>query len=123
MRGVFDAFNRREFDAALAVLDDSITWRPAAPEPTGLVRGKENLRAQWTSRVEALDLHVEPEELVPVGECGVVAVARWIGRGQMSGVSVEDTRILACTIQGGKVIRIEVCASKEEALEAAGQRE
>jgi ketosteroid isomerase-like protein len=123
IRRCYEAFNRRDFDAALADFDDAITWKPAFPAGMAVLEGKEALRAQWTSRVEALDLHVEPQELIAVGDSGVIVVARWIGRGQLSGTPVEEARTLAFKMQAGKVVRVEGYASKEEALQAVGMRE
>jgi ketosteroid isomerase-like protein len=118
IRRAFEAFNRRDFDAALDLLDDSVTWKAAFPAGTAVVEGKAEIRAQWTSRVEALDLRVEPEELTPIDDYGVVAVATWRGRGQISSTPVKQTGALAFLIHDAKVIRVEGHASKEEALEA-----
>ena len=56
------AFNRRDFDAALAYLRDDVTWErflSRAEAPTPVVRGKEELRAAWESQVEAVDLRAD----------------------------------------------------------------
>jgi ketosteroid isomerase-like protein len=118
-RRVFEAFNRRDFDDAFAVLDDSITWRSLFSVETQVLQGKARLRAHWSSQVDAVDVHLELQELIPVGESRVVAVARWSGRGQASGVSVDASAAQVFTIQRGKVVSVETYASKREALEAA----
>jgi ketosteroid isomerase-like protein len=118
-RRVFEAFNRRDFDAAFAVLDDSITWRSLFSVEAHIVQGKEPLRALWASQVEAVDVHLELQELIPVGDSRVVAVANWSGRGQASGVSVDASAAQVFTIQRGKVVSVATYASKTEALEAA----
>jgi ketosteroid isomerase-like protein len=63
VRQGIEAFNRRDFDAALAMLSDDIIWEcflsqteSATPE----VRGKRELRAVWESQVEAVDLRGSP---------------------------------------------------------------
>lgn len=85
-RGI-EAFDRRDFDAALAYLRDDVTWerflsRPEAPTP--VVRGKEELRATWESQVEAVDLGGEPEEFIPVGHYKVVVPVRMVALGSGS---------------------------------------
>jgi ketosteroid isomerase-like protein len=122
-RRVFEAFNRRDFDAAFAVLDDSITWWSLFSAEADLCQGKEALRAQWTSQVEAVDVYIELQELISVGESRVVAVAKWSGRGRASGTPVDSTAAQVFTIRRGKVVCVETYATKEEALEAVGLRE
>jgi hypothetical protein len=70
IREVVDAFNRRDFTAALAPLRNDVTWErflsrvTAAATPA--VRGKAELLAVWKSQVEAVDIRVEPEEFISV---------------------------------------------------------
>jgi ketosteroid isomerase-like protein len=65
----------------------------------------------------------EPEEIFEVGPDRVVAVfgSRLIGRG--SGVAVETRRAMACVMSGGKLLRGQVYARREEALQALDVRE
>jgi len=89
VRELIDAFNRRDFDAAMAPLRDDVTWerflsRAEATSPA--VRGKAELLAVWKSQVEAVDIRVEPEEFIPVGN-KVIAPMRMCARG--SGSAIE----------------------------------
>ena len=54
----YDAFNRRDIDAALAVMSDDIDW-PTASEG-GRVVGKDAIRAYWRRQWAEFDPHVEP---------------------------------------------------------------
>ena len=68
VRNGIDAFNRRDFDAALATLREDVTWErflSKAEADTPVVRGKAELRAVWESQVEAVDIRAEPEEFNP----------------------------------------------------------
>jgi ketosteroid isomerase-like protein len=123
VRSGFESFNRRDFDAALAVADDAITWAPLLSAETSLLRGKDAIRSHWLSQVEALDVYVEPQELIPVGDSAVVVIATWRGRGRSSGAPVEQTRALVCYITGGRLIRVEPHGSRAAALEAARTQE
>jgi ketosteroid isomerase-like protein len=119
-RRVFEAFNRRDFDAAFAVLDDSITWWSLFSAEADVFQGKEALRAQWTSQVDAVDVYIELQELISVGDSRVVAVAKWSGRGRASGTPVDSAAAQVFTIRRAKVVCVETYATKEEALEAVG---
>lgn len=119
-RRVFEAFNRRDFDAAFSVLDDSISWRTLISADVTVLQGKEALRRHWGSQVEAIDVHIDLEDLVPVGDSQVVAVASWRGRGTASGAPVDAHAAQLFTFQRGKVVSVETYPSENEALEAAG---
>ena len=58
----YSAFNRRDIDAALALMTASIHW-PKASEG-GHAIGKEEIRAYWTRQWAAFDPHVEPLEMI-----------------------------------------------------------
>ena len=54
----YSAFNKRDIDAALALMTEDVTW-PKASEG-GKVVGKEEIRAYWTRQWGEFDPHVEP---------------------------------------------------------------
>jgi hypothetical protein len=54
----YTAFNRRDIDAALALMTEDVSW-PKASEG-GRIAGKEELRAYWTRQWKEFDPHVEP---------------------------------------------------------------
>ena len=54
----YAAFNRRDTDAALALMTEDVSW-PKASEG-GKVVGKEEIRAYWTRQWGEFDPHVEP---------------------------------------------------------------
>jgi ketosteroid isomerase-like protein len=125
LREAFDAFNRRDFDAAIATVAEDITWEPFLSETeTPLLRGKEQVRAAWNAQVEMMDVRVEPEELIPVGNDRVVACIRLIAQGHGSGMSLDAPVIWAFTIGDDGLTRsVERYDSREDALEAAGLKE
>ena len=118
-RRVFEAFNRRDFDAAFSVLDDSISWRTLVSAEAPLLQGKEVLRKHWGSQVETIDVQIDLEDLVPVGDSRVVAVARWRGRGTASGAPVDAHAAQLFTFERGKVVSVETYPSENDALQAA----
>ena len=121
VRRGFEAFNRRDWDGALALMADSVTWSPViAAAETSLLRGKEAIRASWISQVDAVNVFVEPLELIPAGDIAVVAIAKFTGRGRGSGAPFEETRALTVYFEEGKFVRVESHRDRAEALEAAG---
>jgi len=54
----YSAFNKRDIDAALALMTEDVSW-PKASEG-GKVIGKEEIRAYWTRQWGEFDPHVEP---------------------------------------------------------------
>jgi hypothetical protein len=54
----YSAFNRRDIDAALALMTEDVSW-PKASEG-GKIIGKEEIRAYWTRQWGEFDPHVEP---------------------------------------------------------------
>ena len=69
--------------------------------------------AQWD------DYRVELTELIDAGR-DVVAVTRHHGTGRASGVPVSASVAYVFTVDDGRLVRMRICATKAEALEAAG---
>src|SRR5919108_6327351 len=90
VRAVFEAFNRRDFEAALGLGHETISWRTLFSVETDVLRGKQEIRAAWERQIEALDVHIEVLELTPLDETRVLAVGKWRGRGSESGAPVEQ---------------------------------
>ena len=70
---LYAAFNRRDIDAALALMTDDVDW-PKASE-SGRVVGKQGIRAYWTRQWSTLDPHVDPTVVTePQADKAVVKV-------------------------------------------------
>lgn len=52
----YSAFNRREIDAALALMSEKVSWRKASEG--GRVVGKKEIRAYWTRQWMEFNPHV-----------------------------------------------------------------
>jgi ketosteroid isomerase-like protein len=59
LRGVYAAFNRRDIDAVLALMDRDVDW-PNGMEG-GRMQGTDAVRAYWSRQFEILDPCVEPQ--------------------------------------------------------------
>ena len=120
VRAGIDAFNRRDFDAAMELGHDSITWRPVFSVETDVLRGKEEVRAAWARQVETLDIKIDIVELTAIDESRVLTVGLWRGRGSGSGAPVEQTVAQVFTVEAGQIRSVETYRNKDQALEAAG---
>jgi ketosteroid isomerase-like protein len=124
IRSGIEAFNRRDFGAALAGLRDDVTWQrflSRAETTAPVVHGKEQLRAVWESQVEALDLRAEPDEFIPVGD-KVIVPLRMVAHGSASEIPLTEPVTWVWTFgDEGLVVSVEAFESREDALEAAGR--
>jgi ketosteroid isomerase-like protein len=124
VRAGYEAFTRRDLDAALAYLDPEIEWQQSSAFPDARTfHGYEGVRQFFEQIFEIFDeSDFIPEEIIDLGD-QVVVVHRFVGRGQGSRVPVEVSETSLWTLRDGKAIRQEAFASRTEALEAAGLSE
>jgi ketosteroid isomerase-like protein len=130
-RGVqvgLEAFNRRDFAAALAGANyaPDFEYRPprefvvagfAEPSyrgPAGYLR----FMSSW-SEVFGADLRMDPRELIDLGD-RVVLLADVPARAQVSGVPFLDTFAAVWVVEHGTVIRLEGYRHHAEALQSVG---
>ena len=88
----YTAFNRRDIDAALALMSDSISW-PKASEG-GRVVGKEEIRAYWTRQWDAFDPHVEPLEVIEAPDATANVKVHQMVR-SLAGELLSDSEVCA----------------------------
>jgi ketosteroid isomerase-like protein len=122
IRRIFEAFNSEDVERVVALTHpDLVVDIPAevSAEPD-TYRGPDGMRRYLSSFQDAMDeIRFEPERLWDVGQSVVVAL-RLTAKGRQTAIPVEQRSAGVWTIRDGKVIRIRVCASLSEALEAVG---
>ena len=82
--------------------------------------GAEQFNAQWAAAWDEWEL--EAQEYVDAGE-RVVVILNQRGRSKASGVPVDMRFAQVWTLRDGQAIRMQMFASVDEALDAAGLRE
>jgi ketosteroid isomerase-like protein len=115
-----DAYNRRDFDAAVAAFDSDVEWILPERQSSDSGRGPDAVIRFWQEIDENFDdLQLRPQEHVDAGD-RVATRLRHYGLAK-SGVEI-DTELYhqVVTFRDGKMVRIEYFASWPEALEAAG---
>jgi ketosteroid isomerase-like protein len=122
LREGFEDFARGDIDAVLDRLDPDIDWRPALAPILGVdnIRGREALREFLTRHLfEGFDeFRAEPLEYEDLGDAVLVTV-RYIGRGQSTGLEVDQNVASLYRVRDGKFVSMRDYPTRDEALEAA----
>ena len=120
---VFDAFNRRDLDAALALMDDDVEGFPRIAAIEGAYHGHEGMRRWWRNLLDAFpDFTVEVDGVRELGDMTVAAV-RLRGQGAGSDNPTEQAVWNVTRWRRGKSIWWRNFTTQEEALEAVGLSE
>jgi ketosteroid isomerase-like protein len=120
-----DAFNRRDLDAFVVLMDPSVEFTPyeRAIQGLGPYCGHAGVRSWWEESFEVLpDLTVEVQEVRDLGDRTLVR-GRLHGQGAGSGASFERHLWEIVQWRDQKVVWWRASESEAEALEAAGLRE
>ena len=122
-RRAFEAFDDRDLDGLLAMLDDDVEAFPILAGMDGGYRGHDAIRGWWASLLGTFpDFRAEISELHDLGEV-TLAVVRVRGRGVGSDTPVDATVWQVTRFRQGKCIAWRVYTSEREALDAVGLSE
>ena len=117
-----DAYNRRDFDAAVEAFDPEVEWILPERQSSDSGRGPDAVIRFWREIDENFDdLQLRPQEHIDAGD-RIATRLRHYGLAK-SGVEI-DTELYhqVVTFRDGRMVRIEYFPSWPEALEAAGIR-
>ena len=119
VRRGYEALATGDVEGFLSLLDPQIEWtHPEGLPYSGTHRGmagmQEVLRL-WGATYE--EMQVIPEEYLEVGDY-VVVLARYHGRGRGSGIEIQQEGAHVFKLRDGKVVRLEIFASRDKALES-----
>jgi ketosteroid isomerase-like protein len=121
VRAAMQAFNRRDFDAALESASEDVTWAPfIARTETPMLRGKDEIRGAWERQFDVMDLHIESFEILAHDDARVVTLTHLSGRGHGSEASVDRKFAQVITFEEGRLRAVESYDDTSEALRAAG---
>jgi ketosteroid isomerase-like protein len=119
-RDFVDAYNRRDFDAAVRWFDPDVDWILPARQSSDSCHGPEEVRRFWDRIDDSMEeLELVPQEWVDAGD-RVATRLRHHGRGRGSGLEIDaELYHQVVTFRDGTIVRIEYFASWDEALAAA----
>jgi ketosteroid isomerase-like protein len=120
LQGAFDALSRDGVDAMLLHVHPDFemsTPSQLASEPD-TYRGPEGVRRWFDEFYEAMDeVRLEIHEMVPVDHRVAVAL-RIVARGRNTSLETSQEAQAVCSVEGGKLSRIDFAATWEDALAA-----
>ena len=121
IRAMLDAFNRGDFDASLAYLDEAVEWHDPPDVPgAGVHRGPEEVREFFVTWLAAWETYTaEAEELIDAGDQVVVVHHEW-GRGKESGIEIDNRSANLFDLRDGKIVKRRPFPDRDSALKAAG---
>jgi ketosteroid isomerase-like protein len=126
LRRGFDDFAQGDVDAVLNRLDPDVDWHPAIVPILGVdtIRGREGVRKFLTRDLfEGFDeFRLEPLAYEDLGDA-VLVTARYTGRGESTGVEIDQTFASLYTFRDGVIVSMRDYSTRDQALEAAGVRE
>ena len=122
VRSMLDAFNRDDVDTVIAAFDEGCEIKEPLEMPDSPVmgyRGHDGIRA-WMGNLRGVaGAGFEPRRVTPSGDLLLCELASR-GLGEASGVPIEWMTFAVFEMRGGKIARIRVFLSREEAREAVG---
>jgi ketosteroid isomerase-like protein len=123
-RDFIEAYNRRDFDAAVESFDPEIEWVLPQRQSFDSCQGPDEIKNFWKGLDETFEeLRLEPQEFVDAGD-KVATRLRHYGRGRRSGAAInEELYHQVVTFHAGRMVRIEYFGEWSEALQAAGLSE
>jgi ketosteroid isomerase-like protein len=123
-RAFIEAYNRRDFEAAVESFHPAIDWVLPAQQSSDSCCGPEEIIGFWDRIDETMaELRLEPQEWVDAGD-RVATRLRHHGRGRESGVVIdEELYHQVATFRDGTIVRLEYFIGWDQALEAAGLAE
>jgi len=121
VRSVYARFNGGERLHAADVWHADGVYVNSSDDPDpGTHRGLAAIAKQFQTWVDAYpDLRVDPLEILVNGN-RVLVWARWSGHGAGSGAAIEMEMAQVCTIEDGKIRRVEEYMDRGTALDVVG---
>jgi ketosteroid isomerase-like protein len=116
-----DAYNRRDLDAFLDTVAETVTFRSRfSAMDSRVYRGRDEMRRYFVELDEVWSRYdMGLERLVDAGE-RVAGLFHLHAVGRESGLRLEEHPGVVFTLHAGKVVQIDAYATQAEALEAAG---
>jgi ketosteroid isomerase-like protein len=121
VKSAWDAFNRRDVAAALAVAHPEIELHDLAELPDAeTFRGHDGVRKLLALNYEPWEfVTTEIEQLIEVGD-DILALMRNRARGRGSGVEIVQPRAALVGFRDDLIVRVRFFADHTDALEAVG---
>ena len=124
VRRGFQAFERRDRDAATTLLDPEVAWYPALGALLGQssYHGPEAVAGLVLDEIPSVieGFTSEVQELRDVGDDTVLVIVRFRGRVPSAQMEIEQVFGQVYRLRDGKVVEMRSYSSREQALAALG---
>jgi ketosteroid isomerase-like protein len=121
-RGFIDAYNRRDFDAAIESFDPEIDFVLPPRQSADSGRGPDHVIRFFEGIDETFDeLRLLPQEFIDGGD-RVATRLRHYGRSRSEAEIDEELYHQVATFRDGRIVRLEYFGDWNAALDAAGLR-
>jgi ketosteroid isomerase-like protein len=126
IREHFDATNERDFARAMSYYDDDVVLLiEEGFLNSGTFEGKQEV-GEWFGdwfRAFGSDYRFEITDARDLGRGLVFMHAKYRGSGRASGAEVTDERSYLYRVEEGRIVRVQLFTTREEAMEAASRPE
>lgn len=124
VRRSIDAYESGDIEAALAAYDVETVFDVSSVRPEGGVfRGRDGVEKAILAWVGGwADYRFEVKEITDKGD-RVLAIIREFGRGEESGVEIDQHTFWVNTMRNGRIVHTKLFIDRDQALEAAGLSE
>jgi uncharacterized protein len=121
VRRAVEAHQRHDNETILGLYDPEVEMlMPDLDGAVRIYRGLAGVRARYRDLLDAFtDFTTTVDEWIDGGS-EVIAVLRVSGRGRRSGTPVERHETHVWTVRNGKLLRLRIYGTRDEALEAVG---
>ena len=116
IRAAYDAFNRRDLDAAVELMHPDVDW-PNAWEG-GRVGGRDAVLEYWRRQFAAISSHVDPVELRTEPDGSVSVEVHQVVHDATSGELLGDSTVVhRYRLEDGLIVRMDVAEEDERRSE------
>ncbi|MET0836935.1 MAG: nuclear transport factor 2 family protein [Thermoleophilaceae bacterium] len=116
VRQVYAALGRGDVESFLEVVDPDAVWYwPRGMADAAVYRGKDEMRRGLETWTEPwIDFRMEPAEVLERGE-EVLVIARYTGRGRVSGVELDERVAHLWEFRDGLAVQVRMFGDEEKA--------
>jgi ketosteroid isomerase-like protein len=112
LRSAYNAFNARDIEAAVELMDPEVDW-PNAWEG-GRVVGRAAVRDYWNRQFAAISSKVEPEDFTEEQDGSITVDVHQVVHDASTGELISDSRVRhRYRLEDGLVIRMDVLESPD----------
>jgi ketosteroid isomerase-like protein len=112
LRSAYNAFNARDIDAAVELMDPEVDWSNAWEG--GRVVGRAAVRDYWNRQFAAISSKVEPEDFTEEADGSITVDVHQVVHDAGTGELISDSRVRhRYRLEDGLVIRMDVLESPD----------